>query len=486
MAGLGQGILQGQQTVQNNQLNQIDMEIKKLQLETMRSQQALQQATAARQQGADAAAAGVLQQYYGAKQQAPQAPPAVNMPPPPVQSPQTPQAGQASQPMMQPGQQPPPIPPQGPQGGMPPPGTPPLPPGQPGGQPAPPPYKRIETQKQEAAAQPPAAPPQQPQQPIPQQAPAEDSLTFDSAVQILQQKGIQGPAMVDALDRLKPYLDDAAKRRTEALTAQIKIQQSMLNVAKFSQQGDHYAALEANANARLALEQQRVAIEAQAKAQAETDRQQAAADRKQAKEDAKIPSGFERGPDGNLRPMKGGPADPTSQSYKGVKPGQTVADKMNPTMLATVRNDITEVGIALDAIKHLNADTTGPYYAADHASQFSKIVGRAVTPEQQQKYEVAVNRLAVAIATMQSMGRGQLSDTKVAEARALIPQLGDKPGTRQYKLDYIKKLSDNAQKVLNSPLRGSPNEPDQDREAATAGSVPGGGNPKTVDFGDLK
>src|SRR5580692_8680019 len=110
MAGLGQGILQGQQTVQNNKLNQIDMEIKKLQLETMRSQQALQQATAARQQGADAAAAGVLQQYYGAKQQAPQAPPAVNMPPPPVQSPQTPQAGQASQPMMQPGQQPPPIP----------------------------------------------------------------------------------------------------------------------------------------------------------------------------------------------------------------------------------------------------------------------------------------------------------------------------------------------------------------------------------------
>lgn len=495
IAGAGQGALAGQQAVQQNQMNQLDMQIRRLQLEAAQTQQAAQQATALRQQNADAAAAGVLQQYYGSKQNQQPPAPGINAPPPQPPQQQSPAPGQPSVPMMQPGQQPPPMPPGGPQGQMPPAGTPPLPPGQPGGRPAaPPPYQRIATQQANAQQQQ-AAPPQQPQapQPIPAEAPAEGSLNFQTAAKMLAQKGISGPAMVDALDRLKPYLDEQAKQDAASLKAQLSIQKATMDAMKLQLSGRHEDALEANQAAMRGLQEQRLSIEASRAASEAAARGRAATDREAALDQAKIPTGYERDPKtGKLKPMEGGPYDPASPNYKAPKGATrtgTIADKMNPTMLASVKLDIQEGRNGLDTIKKLTTDTAGPYFAHDQASPLAAIMGRALTTEQQQQYEVAMNRMAVAIASVQSMGRGQISDAKVNEARKLVPQLGDKPGTRQLKLQQIQKIFDLADQTLSSKAGGNPAEPDQDREAATAGSVPGGGNaapPKSVHWDDLK
>jgi hypothetical protein len=491
LAGGFQGYDAYQKDKQKRELEAIDLMTRQQSLRLEQQKADMQAAAQTRQQKADENAAAVLQGFYaGPNGQGAVPPQAQQQPAAVAPQPQQTAPGQPSVPMQQPGQRPPmppqqgqqspPLPPGGPQGQMPPPGTPPLPPGQPGGaQPPVRPYQRIGNQPApQAQPQPPQA--QQPVQ-IPKEAPAPNSLDFKSAVQILKARGIQGgPELVDALDRLKPYIDDAAKAETQALKNQLAVQKSLLDIQKAMQTGNHEAAMEANANARLALENQRLALEGsrigiEAAAKAET-----AAHFKAEESRAGVPVGFERGPDGKVRPMEGGPMDPKSPSYrppKGSQTGQTVADKMNPTMLASVRLDIGEVDLALGNIKKLATDTAGPYYAYDHAGPLGNIMGRALTSDQQQQYETAMNRMAVAIASMQSMGRGQISDAKVNEARKLVPQLGDKPGNRKFKLQQIQKLRDKAEQTLNSPLHGNPAEPDQDREAATAGSVPGGGNP---------
>lgn len=505
IGGLGQGILNGQQAIQDRQNAALDQEIRKLQIQSIQAKNAAEQAATLRQQNADTNAAAVIQSYYGAQQQQPQQAPALNLAPPQPPQPQM-APGQPSVPMIQPGQQPPPIPPQGmpPQGQMPPPGIPPLPPGMPGQGPAaqpraqqpqqpqqPPPYRRIDTQLQQQP-QPPAQPPQQ-SAPIPQQAPAQGSLTFQDAARMLAQKGVTGPALVDALDRIKPYLDEQAKQQAEAMKQQLQIAKLSNDSLRLELQGKHYEALEANAAARTELEAQRLRIEASSKAQSASQREREISLHEQQIAQSKIPNGYERDPQtGKLKPMEGGPYDPNSPNYKapkGAAKGGTIADRMNPTMLASVKLDIQEGRNALDTVKKLNTDTAGPYFAHDQASPLSTILGRALTTEQQQQYEVAMNRMAVAIASVQSMGRGQISDAKVNEARKLVPQLGDKPATRQLKLQQINKIFDLADRTLNEKSGGNPNEPDGDREAATAGSVPGGGNaapPKTVNWNDLK
>lgn len=501
LAGLVGG-MQGYQDYQDKQrkrqLEQIDLLTKSQQLRLEQQKADAEQALTLRSQKADENAAAVLQGIYGGAN-----PQAMPTPPAAQPAPQQMAPGQPSVPMQQPSQMPPPqqrppVPPQGAQGQMPPPGTPPLPQGQPPGAPqraqaqqpqAPqqlPPYQRIDTQLAQQQGQPGTAPQ------VPQQPPAPDSLSFQGAVKLLQSKGVQGQALVDALDRIKPYLDQQAKQQTDALKQQLAVQKSVLDVAKFQQQGNHEAALEANANARLALEQQRTIIEAN-KAQAEAGaRATAAVQRQQALEQSKIPNGYQRGKDGKLEPMPGGPYDPSSPGYrapKGAAKTGTVADKMNPTMLASVRLDIQEGRQALETVKQLQAQTTGPYFAHDNASPIASLLHKELTTDQQQQYETLMNRMAVAIASVQSMGRGQISDAKVNEARKLVPQLGDTPGNRTRKIAQLNKIFDMADQTLKSPIGGNPAEPDQDREAATAGSVPGGGNeapPPLVKFGALK
>ena len=496
ITGAFQGYQQYQDNKRKRELEAIDLMTRQQQLRLEQQKADLQQQQALRANRADENAASLLQGFYGGSQGSAGAQPPAQMPPPQPQGPQATPIGQASVPMQQPGARPP-IPPGGVQGSMPPPGTPPLPPTstmppqarQPAPQQPPPvpPYKRIGEQQ--------PAPPQQqaPQQPaqIPQQAPAENSLTFEGAVRQLQAKGIQGPALVDALDRIKPYLDQEAKQQAASLKQQLEIQKASLAAAKFERDGKHQEALEANGAARLALEEQRLRIEASAKATSAEQGNARLQLEKDRIEQAKIPTGYQRGKDGKLEPMPGGPYDKNSPNYRAPKSaakGGSIADRMNPTMLASVKLDIEEGRNALDQIKQLTTDTTGAFFAHDHASPLATIMGRAVTSEQQQKYEVAMNRIAVAIASVQSMGRGQISDAKVNEARKLVPQPGDKPATRQFKIQQISKIMDLAERTLNSPSGGNPAEPDGDRAAATAGSVPGGGNqaPKTVNWSDLK
>lgn len=448
MASLGAvltGALEGYQDFQDRQqkrqLEQIDLLTKQQQLKADQFKDQLQQQQLLRSQKADENAAGILQGIYGGANQQPQ-PMQQPAPPPPQQM----APGQPSVPMQQPGQRPPP-------------------------------YQRIDTQMQQRQAA---------QQSVPAEPPAPQSLTFQGAVQMLRSKGIQGPALLDAMDRLQPYLNNEAKAEAASLKQQLQIQQASINAAKLDLQGRHDDALEANANARLALEQQRVQIEANRASQASADRAQAREDRQQAKEAAKIPTGYERDPKDPdaLRPIKNGPYDPNGPSYRGnaqqvkekINQNKTVAERMNPTMLASVKLDISEGRQALKAVQGLTTSTAGPYYAHDNASPIASLLHRELTTDQQQQFETLMNRMAVAIASVQSMGRGQISDAKVNEARKLVPQLGDSPGNRKRKIDQLNKIFDMADQTLNSKAGGNPAEPDMDREAATAGSVPGGGN----------
>lgn len=159
----------------------------------------------------------------------------------------------------------------------------------------------------------------------------------------------------------------------------------------------------------------------------------------------KLPSGYELDPNkiGALRPIAGGPADPSR-----VKNAGTIADRMNPTMLASVKLDIAETRNALDKIKGLTTDTAGAFFSVEHAGPLASLFHRAATPEQMQNYDAYANRLAVAIASMQSMGRGQISDAKVSEARKLVPAPGDKKSTIGVKLGQIRRIADLAEQTL--------------------------------------
>ena len=334
LAGGLEGFKEYQDDQQKRKLAEIDALTRAQQLRLDQQKADAQQQAQLRSQKADENAAAVLQGFYGGAN--PQAQPPV--PPPQQMAP-----GQPSVPMQQANQQRPPIPPQGVQGQMPPAGTPPLPPGQPGPAPArpqaqpqqPPPYQRIDTQmrQRQQAQQATAAQQQAVQIANSPEPPAPDSLTFQGAVKVLQSKGVTGPAMIDALDRLTPYLNQEAKQQAQALKDQLAIQKSALDAARLELQGKHDAALEANANARLSIDAQRVRIEAARAANASQNEGMGNALKAEqikideAKLDREgIPAGYERDPKTNaLRPMQGGPYDPKSPNYRPPKGAQSRA-----------------------------------------------------------------------------------------------------------------------------------------------------------------
>lgn len=166
-------------------------------------------------------------------------------------------------------------------------------------------------------------------------------------------------------------------------------------------------------------------------------------------EEGKPPSGYRWSKDnpGQLEPIPGGPA------FKG---GTTIGGKMNPAMRASVELDMKEIEYGLDQIEKLKTDKASMFFE-DRATgnALTRFLKQSVTPSQQQEYDALANRFAMAIASVQSMGRGQISDAKIAEAKKLIPVPGDTKATVDTKLKTIRRISKLAQESLDTPLKGS-------------------------------
>lgn len=150
---------------------------------------------------------------------------------------------------------------------------------------------------------------------------------------------------------------------------------------------------------------------------------------------------------------------------KGSKEGLTVADKMNPTMLATVRLDITEGRRALGFMKDGALDEGSPFYANPHPSgAIARLAQKIVTPEKQQEFDVYANKLGQAIASAQSMGRGQISDRKIEEAQKMIPVMGDSQKVRALKMEQLGLFFKYVDDVLKTPIKADARGPADDQQ----------------------
>ncbi|MDE2439725.1 MAG: hypothetical protein KGP14_01780 [Betaproteobacteria bacterium] len=183
----------------------------------------------------------------------------------------------------------------------------------------------------------------------------------------------------------------------------------------------------------------------------ETERHQSASERRMAEIAAggsKPPAGYRYNKDkpGELEPIPGGPA------FKG---GTTIGGKMNPAMRASVELDMKEINYGLDQIEKLKTDKASAFFGDEHeGNALTRFFKRKVTPEQQQEYDALANRFAMAIASIQSMGRGVVSDAKINEAKKLVPVPGDAKGAVETKLKVIRRIVTLAKESLDTPLKG--------------------------------
>lgn len=164
-------------------------------------------------------------------------------------------------------------------------------------------------------------------------------------------------------------------------------------------------------------------------------------------------------PDGSItmKDAKGREVDP-----EDVRPAGAPSQE---TMRNAVKLDITELDYALDKIKGLGSKTASPWFAdQQQPGAMKRWAQNDLTPVEMQRYDVFANRIAPAIASLQTMGRGQISDAKVRAAAKLIPQPGDDDATVNDKLTAIKALRDRA----NAVQKGK--SPDTIKEENSAGA----------------
>jgi hypothetical protein len=114
-----------------------------------------------------------------------------------------------------------------------------------------------------------------------------------------------------------------------------------------------------------------------------------------------------------------------------------------------------EITYGLDQIEKLKTDKASNFFMDEHeGNALTRWMKRSITPEQQQEYDVLSNRFAMAVASIQSMGRGTVSDAKIAEAKKLVPVPGDTKQTVETKLKTIRRIVDLAKESLNTPVKG--------------------------------
>lgn len=415
--------------------------------------------------------------------------------PPPQQGPQAPPPGMSSQPM----QPPRPMPGQGPQmppGMMPPPpggqgaggsgipamgggqfAGPPPKMGAPGGAPPLPPYQ---------SPQPPAqmgpqgangiAPPPQQQQ-GPQGAPSLRELIL-----AIKQRnpGLDDETVFGIATRFEPMLNQEGKM-------QLAMAQQEIARLRAEAQGRQAGAAEKRADTGAAGEKRREATAEGANplGKAKIDQAEASADASRAR------AGHVRQmTSGDRATMKAGKPvvftgdDGRQYSRQLTSDGKIVVKDANglivpegtegshsagsagqQTMRNTVKLDISELDLALGKLKQ--DETSSPFFMdRKDKGAATRWATNKLTPTEMQTYDVYANRIATAIAGIQSMGRGLISDSKVNEARKLVPAPGDAPETIKAKLGQIKAIRDNANEILKgkSPdelLKPKPSDADR-------------------------
>jgi len=214
-----------------------------------------------------------------------------------------------------------------------------------------------------------------------------------------------------------------------------------------------------------------------AKKEADREKHERFTESEQAKRDARIagalehgnskaPAGYRWSKDGSqLEVIPGGPA----ARKEGTN--LTVADKMNPVMLATVTLDVKEGKKAIEFMEKNALDKGSPFYADEHgAGAGRRLINKFVAPEKEQEFDVYANKLGQAIASAQSMGRGQISEAKVREAQKAIPVEGDSKHIREVKMGQLKAFFNYVDEVLKTPIkpgaRGASDQAAEQQDAA--------------------
>jgi len=181
---------------------------------------------------------------------------------------------------------------------------------------------------------------------------------------------------------------------------------------------------------------------------------------------SKAPAGYRWSKDGTqLEVIPGGPA----ARKEGA--GLTVSDKMNPVMLATVTLDVKEGRKAIDFMEKAGLDKGSPFYADEHgAGAGRRLINKFIAPEKEQEFDVYANKLGQAIASAQSMGRGQISEAKIREAQKAIPVEGDSKHIREVKMGQLKAFFNYVDEVLKTPIkpgaRGASDQAAEQQDAA--------------------
>lgn len=408
---------------------------------------------------------------------------------PPPQVAPAPNPGQPSQPAGQPqgvppGMGPPPGgPPQGmppPQGlgpqrgpiGMPPPqGQPPMGQGMPqGGVPRPP----------VNAAPPPIPPytaPQAPQVPGPQAGgapgmpPQGDPVTqavqstlpsLQDMAKTLRSQGLSGMALFAALSQHSQFLNMDGKRELAQIAQQVRLLQAQAA-------GVRAGAAQENADTNRQKAGTGAAAEARREATAEGTNALGAATigEKQARAQHLHQMGAQASAGKPGKPQVFTDADGKMYSSVLLPDGQIVVrdaqgrqlaeedvpQRVTPgqaTMIHTVQLDEREIDMSLDLMRKAGPEATASAFfdTSKDKGALTRWTENSLTSEEYQKYDVAANRIATAVAGIQSMGRGQVSDEKIRQARKLVPAPGDKTGTINRKLDYIQGIRDWADAII--------------------------------------
>ncbi len=209
-----------------------------------------------------------------------------------------------------------------------------------------------------------------------------------------------------------------------------------------------------------ASEEKKKADDLAAKKEADREKHERFTENEQAKRDARIagalehgnskaPAGYRWSKDGQqLEVIPGGPA----ARKEGA--GLTVADKMNPVMLATVTLDVKEGKKAIEFMEKNALDKGSPFYADEHgAGAGARLMKKIFSPDKEQEFDVYANKLGQAIASAQSMGRGQISEAKIREAQKAIPVEGDSKHIRDVKMGQLKAFFNYVDEVLKTPIK---------------------------------
>lgn len=237
-----------------------------------------------------------------------------------------------------------------------------------------------------------------------------DQPSYERGLGILQQRGID-------TSKFNPTYDPAGvKQFADAAMTRVQQIESQYKERGFGEQQRHNLATEATGARTAATGEGNLAVS-----------QQGLALRQQELAAGKVPSGYERGPDGALRPQVGGPADPAAKGFKltedqGKATGWLVQAEQAFKNLEAVGFD--KKGNATDAAR----PGFGDALASATWIPGAEAAGNWMRGADRQKFLQAAESASEALLRA-ATGAGVNKDEARQKARELIPQWGEDDAT---------------------------------------------------------